>query len=628
MRNRKYFACGFLFYGTFLVFRYYEVFRALVMTNPLFKYETCKKVNWALGLIAIGALFSLITLRAGVNVTDEDTWFHLKAGKYIAQNGIPETEVFSFTMEGQPWVNHEWLWQTGLNALRDILGHRSVVLLQMILVVSIFAILLLLTYKRERIFLAVPFLFLILMGHSGKSMLRPDVVSLWFTVTFVGFLWFGLKKTWTVYTLFFLQVLWTNIHGFFILGPLLVLVLLISEAVKRRIPLPFEWNAAGRLSDKEYGRLKIALAVVFLACFVNPYFVQGFWYPFQVMLEANEKAKFFYSFVGELQPPITFRSLFFYLHPVYKLLIVVSFAGFLLNYRRIDLRILLLWSLFLAFSLKAARNILFFECAAYLSLMVNLSGVRLPPGIVSSRFWQRVQCVVPIFVHIGMVLIVIIAAGLKMKPEEYLDLHSLKIKRSYGYLSDQRFAHKGMDFLTDNRISGNFFNNLAAGHRLIAHNYPDIKVYIDGRTEVYGAEFFKAYLNILNTNDQENFRRQVNAYNITGVFLSIMDTPVPADFLRAVYANPEWKLVYLDYDAVIFLKDVPENKAVIESHELNLDQWVTKPVDPRLWNYSVVAKAYRGRAQTLKDLGFGEKAQNELNEALKIEAVARAAREG
>ena len=71
----------------------------------------CKKFCLWLGFIAITLLFAVVTLRAHKNVTDEDTLLHIRTGQYIAQNGVPTKEVFSFSIAGQPWIDHQWLWQ-------------------------------------------------------------------------------------------------------------------------------------------------------------------------------------------------------------------------------------------------------------------------------------------------------------------------------------------------------------------------------------------------------------------------------------------------------------------------------------------------------------------------------------
>src|SRR5688572_25061348 len=41
---------------------------------------------------------------------NSDLWFHLAAGRLILETrAVPRVDSWSFTAEGQPWHNHEWL---------------------------------------------------------------------------------------------------------------------------------------------------------------------------------------------------------------------------------------------------------------------------------------------------------------------------------------------------------------------------------------------------------------------------------------------------------------------------------------------------------------------------------------
>ena len=43
-------------------------------------------------------------------LNDGDTYLHIAAGKWSLQHGsVPDTDPFSYTFNGAPWVAHEWL---------------------------------------------------------------------------------------------------------------------------------------------------------------------------------------------------------------------------------------------------------------------------------------------------------------------------------------------------------------------------------------------------------------------------------------------------------------------------------------------------------------------------------------
>jgi len=58
------------------------------------------------------------------------------------------------------------------------------------------------------------------------------------------------------------------------------------------------------------------------------------------------------------------------------------------------------------------------------------------------------------------------------------------------------YPYKAVDFIVRHKIKANIFNDFNSGAYLIGRTYPNIKVFIDGRTEVYGASFFETYQKI------------------------------------------------------------------------------------------------------------------------------------
>src|SRR5690348_3872637 len=57
-------------------------------------------------LIVLGLVFGLARGR----VADPDIWWHLHNAQYLVQNhALPRLDMYSFTVAGNPWINHEWL---------------------------------------------------------------------------------------------------------------------------------------------------------------------------------------------------------------------------------------------------------------------------------------------------------------------------------------------------------------------------------------------------------------------------------------------------------------------------------------------------------------------------------------
>jgi hypothetical protein len=62
-----------------------------------------------LRLITLASVAILIGRRVHLFV-DPDFGWHLRTGEWIAtHSSVPATDIYSYTMSGVPWVNHEWL---------------------------------------------------------------------------------------------------------------------------------------------------------------------------------------------------------------------------------------------------------------------------------------------------------------------------------------------------------------------------------------------------------------------------------------------------------------------------------------------------------------------------------------
>jgi hypothetical protein len=60
--------------------------------------------------LLVAILFIAIFTMAVRLPADTDTWWHLRSGQYILENGsVPTTDPFSHTKAGQPWIDHGWL---------------------------------------------------------------------------------------------------------------------------------------------------------------------------------------------------------------------------------------------------------------------------------------------------------------------------------------------------------------------------------------------------------------------------------------------------------------------------------------------------------------------------------------
>jgi tetratricopeptide (TPR) repeat protein len=579
-----------------------------------------RNLSTTLGWLAIGMLFALITFTSSLEIKDLDLWLHLRMGWWIWHHGmIPNYDVLSCTIAGKPWVNHEWLFQVLVYLVQKAYGFNGLISMQSMVVALTFLVLLFLGYSRERQWLSVCVLLMVLMVYESRFTIRPDIFSLLFFVLDIFILSMYINRRWALYALVILQVLWSNMHGFFFFGPLLVGVGVFSEFLKRRVPLPYEWNTVGRLKDEEYSALKKFLPILILACCVNPLTFKGAWYPISVFFHLGGDNKIFFIHIVELQRPMAWNNIFTDQYLWYKVLILISGSSFVFNRRKIDISSFLLWVIFLGFSLVAIRNLIYFAVAAYMVFMVNIISTSWV-NIVPLRFTSfKFKYLIVICIILRM-MFWMLNYGLQMTSNGYFDYDTYFRKSEFFGVSKRVYPYKAVNFLIRERIKGNFFNDFNSGAYLIGRAFPNVRVFIDGRTEVYGPKFFENYQKIWQDGNAKVFADFDHKYNITGAFLNNAHQQIPSSVLKMFHSLKNWSIVYLDDDAVIFLKQTPYNKPFIDRFSVDLNKWKPRSMDLfRLGTKRVDPFPSTSRAYELETLGADEAALKESKEALAVD---------
>lgn len=579
------------------------------------------KLNQAFGIILLGILFGVMGFAATIEVKDLDLWLHMQMGQYIVSHGVvPGFDVLSASGQGLPWVNHEWLFQVVVYLVKSTWGMDGLIYMQVCVVLATCLILLLLTYHQDRQLLSVVMLTLLLFVYQTRFTIRPDLFSFLFFASFIYILSSRLGERWSLPALIVLQILWTNMHGYFFLGIVFILIGIVSEAIKRRIPLPMGWSEEGRLTDDEYRRLRWAFVLLALATCINPLGIQGALYPLNVLKAITGESKIFFNNITELQLPINSANLTIMSDqwPL-RFLIGISFLSFLFNRRRIDISALFFWAFFLFFGLSALRNMVYFAIAAYLVTMVNASNLKMtaliPFKAVADDFVQITGTIIKI-----LLIFYLLNYGEGLSFQGYYDFNKYERKSEFLGVSLHAFPSRAADFLKDNGIKGRFFNDFNSGAYLIGRVYPDVLVYMDGRTELRGPKFFEKYRKVWDEGNEKVFDDEVNRLALTGAFVNTVQGVAPEPFLKMLVNKKDYKVVYFDYDAIIFLKDIPQNSDYIRKFAIDLSKWEPKKVDLRRLGPALISPYQNGaRASSLLGMGYGDQAMAEADAALEVD---------
>ena len=146
-------------------------------------------------------------------------------------------------------------------------------------------------------------------------------------------------------------------------------------------------------------------------------------------------------------------------------------------------------------ALHAIRNVALFSIVAYFALISNVSQMSFRTFFV---FWDNVRIRNSVMIVFHVILIVGMIRYIEnISLNGYFDFDQNERKEEYdGGVSLRNFPTKAADFLEYNKIKGRFFNDFNSGAYLLGRAYPNIQVFIDGRTELYGSRFFEDYKRI------------------------------------------------------------------------------------------------------------------------------------
>jgi len=158
--------------------------------------------------------FSLIT-------ADPDLWGHLKFGEAAwMQKALPATDPYSYTAQGLPWVNHEWLAEIIYYLIYAALGSTGLLIFKLALGLFILHLLSALYFARENNAVVYLLVFLLLAQVMAPGfMIRPHLFTFFFLTLLIVLLqkfFDGNHKALAWAPL--LMLVWANCHGGVVAG--------------------------------------------------------------------------------------------------------------------------------------------------------------------------------------------------------------------------------------------------------------------------------------------------------------------------------------------------------------------------------------------------------------------------
>lgn len=166
----------------------------------------------------VAILFGILTTARGL--VDTDYYWHITAGRLVAERGVLTTDPFSYTWGGQPWTMHEWLGELLMHWLVSATGVGVATFVFGVISIS-GPLLVAWTLRRT----GVPVLPIALVTglvaylFANYATIRPQAIS-WL---FLGILLSGLitvrpQHRWRPWLAVPLFALWANVHGLYVIG--------------------------------------------------------------------------------------------------------------------------------------------------------------------------------------------------------------------------------------------------------------------------------------------------------------------------------------------------------------------------------------------------------------------------
>src|SRR3981189_2352191 len=167
---------------------------------------------------------AMLVLAGNHLLIDPDTMWQITVGQWMLDHhAVPQTDVYSFTMRGQPWISTQWLAQVLYAKAYAIAGWSGPVVLAASAISATFALLTKFLSRRLSESTTLVFVAAALALTVPHLLARPHVLALPVMMAWVGGLVAAAdRRAAPSFWLLPLMVLWANLHGGFVLGLALV----------------------------------------------------------------------------------------------------------------------------------------------------------------------------------------------------------------------------------------------------------------------------------------------------------------------------------------------------------------------------------------------------------------------
>jgi hypothetical protein len=509
-------------------------------------------------MVFLSVFLSLALQHGQALLRDGDTGFHIRTGEFIVQNWtIPDHDIFSFRSPPIPWVAHEWLSEIIMALVHSTSGLTGIVIFFSFFIAIAYVFLFRMLREESRdVLLGALIVCLAAVSSTPHWLARPHIFSLVLTVIWYHLLNdFQYRQKNRLFLLPLVMLFWVNLHGGFILGIVLLGIYVVGNLMA--------W-ITNRESNRDHFLQNVkALVLVMIVCIfvsmINPQGYHILLFPFKLTSDSYlmDHVQEFLS--PNFHKPLPFKYLFF------LLIAIIARSRPTVNW--IELILILT---FTYMALYSVRYITLFVIITAPILIRQIDQMKLDlPSRLSKFLEERGRGLSQIERQTSGYLWSSIAVGAVIV---------FGLAGHYRYtFSEQFYPVSAVEFLKKEKISGNLFSHDGFGDYLIYAAWPQHKVFIDGRTDMYGAERLKEYLRLAHA--MPGWKEVVGKYGFSSI---LFDTN--SVLTSALTEDRNWHLIHSDPVASIFLRKDSGNQHIIDKYPhvtLALDGNKTSNFDPR-----------------------------------------------
>jgi hypothetical protein len=216
--------------------------------------DTSERTSPMRGLLPLWVgvfIYGLFVLAGNRLLIDPDTLWQVTVGQWILDHhAVPETDVFSFTMYGQPWISTQWLAQVLYAKSFAVAGWAGPVVLAAVALAATFALLTKFLSRHlsdTHTLVCVAAALALSVPHATA---RPHVLALPVMVMWAGSLIAAADRRGAPsFWLLPWMALWANLHGGFVFGLVFIAPVALDAVLNADVPLrkslALRWAAFG-----------------------------------------------------------------------------------------------------------------------------------------------------------------------------------------------------------------------------------------------------------------------------------------------------------------------------------------------------------------------------------------------